>query len=187
MTVTREPFVSRSRGPEPRAAGKHPRAPRGRSPPTRPPRRPAVFQLTAPDVRSQRARPGGSTFPPLLGASTDSCRRHDPDCGAWSIKLPITPLQSPAKRLPWRYDGLRSGHPRWRGAQEGRPGRSQTHPDVWAGGEGQKRSPWRPYAMGQGGRGKGRKEKPLPPGAPTRAAPEVCRVSPPSSSPPAPR
>lgn len=61
--------------------------------------------VTAPDVRSQQAQPGGWMFSPLLGVSTDSCVRENPDCGAWSIKLPIMPLHSPAKWLPWRLEG----------------------------------------------------------------------------------
>lgn len=46
--------------------------------------------VTAPDVRSQRAQPGGWMFSALLGASRDSCLRQNPDRRAWSIKLPIT-------------------------------------------------------------------------------------------------
>lgn len=47
-----------------------------------------------PDVRFQQALPGGWMLSPLLGAHADSCLRQNPDCRAWSIKLPIRPCKA---------------------------------------------------------------------------------------------
>lgn len=137
------------------------------------------------------AQPGGWMCSPLLGARTDSCVRQNPDCRACSIKLPVRPLQSPAKRLPWRHDGPRSGHPAWRGAQEGRPGRSRPHPDVWEDQEREKGRRQRPpHCVEMPGRGSGGRQEPTawspphtlawdPPCPPPKCAgfPHLCPAS----------
>lgn len=110
-------------------SGKAPQSPAELFSPCQAPMKATAFQLLL-GCGFPAAQPGGWMFSPLLGACTDSCVRQNPDCRAWSIKLPIRLLQNPAKQLPWRHVRPRPGHPGWRGEQEGRPGTFQTHPNV---------------------------------------------------------
>lgn len=69
-------------------------------------------------------------FSPLQGAHTDSCVRQNPDCRAWSIKLPIRPRKAPPNSslgvLMAQGLATLAG-----GRMGGLPSRSQMHPDVW--------------------------------------------------------
>ena len=97
-------------------------------------------------------------FSPLLGARTDSCVRQNPDCRAWSIKLPIRPRKAqPNGSLGvMTTSGLATlaGGAHRRGAQLGpssqqmcgrtERGEARGHPKAWdrdAGGEEGERSP----------------------------------------------
>lgn len=170
--------------------GRSPRAPPSCSPPARPPWRPLPSSSCSCGP-FPAAQPGGSMSSPLLGAHTDSCVRQNPDCRACSIKLPITLLRGPAKWLPWRQDGPRSGHPGWRDAG-GVPGPGSNAPRCVGGQRGEKGRRQRPpHNMEQGGRGGGGERNPLP--APPHAhtglgstlpSSTVYRISPPLSSSP---
>lgn len=126
------------------------------SPPTRPHGGHGLPVTATVDHPFPASQPGGWVFSPLPGVLTDSCLRQDPDFRAWSRKLPITPLQSSAKRLPGRHDGrgLVAGLD---GRTEGRPAPSQRHSDVWedrGGQSGRRQRP--PHCVRQGGTGRWR-------------------------------
>lgn len=169
-------------------SGKVPQSPAELFSPCQAPTKATAFQLLL-GCGFPAAQPGGWMFSPLLGACTDSCVRQNPDCRAWSIKLPIRPLQSPAKRLPWRHVRPKPGHPGWRGAQEGRPGLFQTHPDVSSHTSGRTESGRRREARGhpivwRKGRWRETGTHCQVPHTGLGSAPRVCTISPPLSSPP---
>ena len=85
--------------------------------------------------------------------------------------------QSPAKRLPWRHDGPRSGHSGVGGA-----GRVPVVLGVWEDGEGRSWGPFCSVGTGMGARG-GREEATAWPGIHSRSE---RKISPPFSSNPLP-